>query len=566
MDGGRTPAAGFRWVLGALAPRRGGLALVAATSLVMTAAALAQPWLTGRLIDRGLLAGDANALFAIAALMLALALAASLLGLVNRWLYLQLSAGVLFHLREAVFGHLQRLSPAALAARGGGECLARLDGDVAELQRFAVDAPLAALNAALGLAGCLFMLLLIDPVLTLVAFVLLPGELAVLRAVRPALERATRRVREQQAGVVGFISDRLAAMKFIQSVNAGAAEIGRLRTLNSGLLGGLQRQQIVGYLATGVPALLVTASTALVFVLGGLKVIDGAMTLGALIAFTAYLARAGGPLQTAFGLYTGLTRARVSLVRVLELMDLPAAVVEASHPRPLPHPVAGELRFEAVSFRHRQAPVLDRVDLHIPAGTCIGFTGPSGTGKSTLADLLHRHYDPDAGRILLDDIDLRDLALADLRRVIAVVAQDTVILAGSVAENLRFVAPDADEAALRAALHAAHLDRWLARLPGGLDTPVGWRGMALSGGERQRLAIARALLQQPRILVLDEATSGLDTPTERAVLDALHALFTGCTRLIISHRGETLATCERVYHLRDGCLAPEPDPGARQWA
>ncbi len=249
-------------------------------------------------------------------------------------------------------------------------------------------------------------------------------------------------------------------------------------------------------------------------------------------------------------------RARVSLYRVMAIMAEPPAVVDAVPPQPLPATAAGEIRIEGVGFSYGsgEPPVLAGIDAIIPAGAKVGIVGPSGIGKSTLIDLLHRHYDPDGGRILLDGVDLRRLALADLRRRIAVVAQDTVLLPGSLADNIRYAQPQADaDAVCRAARLAEVLD-FAQSLPLGLDTPVGERGAALSGGQRQRVAIARAILQDPLVLILDEATSAVDREAEQRIAEAIDRLFAGRTRVVISHHADTLADADAVLGLEPGRL------------
>ena len=228
----------------------------------------------------------------------------------------------------------------------------------------------------------------------------------------------------------------------------------------------------------------------------------------------------------------------------------------------LPAGLRGDLELDAVVFRHegRADAVLNGVDLAIPAGSKVALTGASGVGKSTLIDLLHRHYDPESGTISLDGIDLRRLALPALRRAIAVVSQDIVLFRGTLADNVRYAAPEADEAAVREACARARLDELVADLPQGIDTPLGERGQQLSGGQRQRIAIARALLLEPRILILDEATSAVDAATEAQVIAEVDRLFTGRTRILISHRAATLAGCDLHVLLDKGRATVLPAP------
>ena len=311
---------------------------------------------------------------------------------------------------------------------------------------------------------------------------------------------------------------------------------------------------MVSYVTGGVPALLTQASTALVFIAGGWMVIEGRLTLGTLIAFAAYLGRVAGPVQTLLGLYVAAQRALVSLRRVVELTAERPAVAAPAAPRALPAEGAARCASRACASATASDAVLRGVDLVVRPGEKLGIVGLSGAGKSTLIDLLLRHHDPQAGRILLDGVDLRELDLAELRRTVAVVAQDVVLFRGSLLDNLRYAAPQASEAQALDAARRAEVDAFARALPEGYASEVGTAGATLSVGQRQRIAIARALLQDPRVLVLDEATSAVDEATEARIVRAIDALFAGRTRIVISHRKATLAETGHVLALEDGRL------------
>ena len=559
--GNPRPTAGDRvalsWLFGFVRPRRRRLLLVVLVALASTGLALLQPLLTKFLIDDGILKGDFSSVLAVCLAMLAVAALAAVLGGWNRYQHVALSADILFALRLDLFRRLQQLPPTFYARWRQGDLLARLDGDVAEIQRFSVDALLAAISASLGLLGALGLMLALSWQLALIAFGLLPLELLYLRRMRPRVEATTRALRERSSDLAAFLVERLGAMKLTQSVAAEPREAAGLEALQSRFRHDLLRQQMAGYLTGAVPGLMTTASTALVFVLGGWLVIEHALTLGTLIAFTAYLGRATGPVQTLLGLYVGIQRALVSLRRVAELQREPPAVTAPAEPKPLPAR-GGAIRFERVRFGYGRTLVLIDADLEVVSGEKVGLIGLSGAGKSTLVDLLQRHYDPESGRVLLDGLELSALDLAELRRRVAVVAQDTLLLKGSLFDNLRYAAPDASEAAVREAARRAQIDELAESLPDGYASDVGSSGSALSGGQRQRIAIARALLQDPLVLVLDEATSAVDQATEARIIQAIDALFGNRTRLLISHRPATLLGVDRLIELEDGRLLERP--------
>lgn len=556
----RGRGAAIGWVLSFLRPHAAALSAIALSSLVAVGIGLAQPALTRLLIDDALGGRDAGLLVGLCAGMVGLALFNGLFGAWNRWLYIKVSSRVLFALREDLYGHLLTLSPRFFAGNRRGELLTRLDGDVGEVLRFAVDAPLAAFNAVILLAGALALMAQLSTELTALALLVLPVQFLFLRWMRPIVDRRTRALRERSGDISAFLVETLGMVKLIQAMGAEQDERRRLRHLTDAYSADLLRLQLVNFATGNIPAVLGGFGNALVFIAGGLMVLDGSFTLGALIAFSAYLGRATGPLQALLSLYVGLRRARVSLERVIALRQVRPDVAPPAAPMPIPPPSRrGAITLDGVEFAHDDAdPLLRGISLSIAPGSKVVLVGPSGAGKSSLVDLLPRFADPQAGRILLDGCDLRRIDLADLRRQVAVMGQDVQLFAGTIADNIRFGCPAASSAEVERAARAAQLGDLLARLPQGLDSQVGSEGARLSGGERQRIALARCLLRDPLVLVLDEPSSALDDATAADLDAAIDRLFGQRTRIVVTHRPHHHANADAVWRLEEGRLHPLP--------
>src|ERR1019366_1150902 len=332
----------------------------------------------------------------------------------------------------------------------------------------------------------------------------------------------TKQLRERSADLGSLFVDTILGMRVVVSLGAGEHEAQRFRERNDAFVGTMLKVQIASFMTGALPGTILTAATASVFLYGGWLIMHDAMTIGTLVAFMAYHTRLLSPIQTLMGMTSGLASARVSLARIFELFDTPAEVTEPVGALPLGR-VRESIRLENVSLRYDREPVLREVTLDVKAGSFCAILGPRGVGKSTLADLIVRYLDPDEGRILLDGVDLRKFALADLRREVMLLDQAPSLFNATNAENIALAFPEADRAAIEAAGRASGLDEFLARLPEGYDTKTGERGQALSAGERQRIALARALLRRPSILILDEPTSALDSQTEKLIASSLRA-------------------------------------------
>lgn len=536
----------FRRALQFIVPYWRRLALVFALSVASTALSLYLPLLSRDFFDRALIGKDVATLVRVALLFAGVTVASFAANVVSGLRYTRVSADILFDMRLEMYRHLQRLSPRFYARTRLGDIMSRINNDIGEIQRIAAEMALAWVGNVLFFAGTIAMLAWLDFRLFLATVVLMPIGVWALARYRVRLEASVAGLRQSSADIGSFLIETLQAMKLVVASNAQERELARFRERNAAFIAALMSMQWLTYLSGGIPGLILSAGTGIVFVYGGLRVIHGQITVGTFIAFMAYQMRVLQPLQALMGMYANLATVRVSLARVSQILDEPVEVEESSTATAL-RSVRGKIEFDAVTASFdRGGPVLERVSFTVDPGEVVALVGPSGSGKSTVADLLLRLLDPDAGQIRIDGHDLRTVRLGDLRSRIALVDQEACVLHASIAENIRYARPEATDAAVEAAARHAALDGFVDTLPGRYATVVGERGTALSAGERQRIALARAFLVEPDVLVLDEPTASLDPETERQVIDGYLAVMRGRTTIVITHRLAVARRADRI--------------------
>jgi ATP-binding cassette, subfamily B, bacterial len=524
------------------------LVLVLVISLISTSTTLVIPYLSKDLIDHALIGRDLDALRRIVYWFVGLGVLGFALNVTSGLRYTRVSAEILFDMRLSLYAHLQRLSPRFYARTRLGDIVARLNNDISEIQRVAAEAALAWVGNVLFLIGSLVMMVWLDWRLALIALAPMPISLLALAYYRRKLEGRVADLRQRSADIGSFLIETLQATSLVVASNAQQREQGRFRGLNSAFIDALMRMQRVTYFAGGLPGTVLSIGSAIAFFYGGLRVIDGTLTLGTMGAFLAYQMRVFAPAQALMGLYASLATAKVSWARVLEILEAPIDVTEQAGAVAIVNP-AGELTFDRVSLGTDRAPVLDEVSFAAKPGQVVALVGGSGVGKSTIAYLATRQLDPDAGVVRFDGRDLRAFTLESVRRHIVLVEQEPTLLHASVEENIRYVRPGASQDEVRKAADAAGIARFIDGLPDGYATIVGERGQAVSAGERQRIALARAFLADPAVLVMDEPTAALDAIAQRQIIEGSRAVMRGRTTILITHRREVAMAADHVVVL-----------------
>jgi len=540
-------------------PYRAQIALASAALLVSAGITLAFPLVVRYLLDAAFVRASAPALNRIALILVGLFAAQALLNFGQVWVLTAAAERIIAKLRDDLFAHLVRLSPGFFTERRSGELTSRLATDVTLLQSVMTYQATELSRQVLFLVGGVIMLTLTHPQLTVTTLAVVPVIVGTAWLFGRALKKASTGVQDRVADAMGSADEAFAQIRTVQSFTREAVEARRFSTqLRDVVIAAVRRAKIRGAFF-GVITFCAFGGVVIVLWQGGRLVLARELTPGALVEFLFYaffVAAAVGSLASLFGNYQEAVGAAR---RVFELLDTKPTVVDPVSPVALPRPVRGDVRFEHVTFGYGPdlPAVLHDVTFQIAPGEVVALVGPSGAGKTTVASLITRFWDVPNGTVMLDGIDIRRLSLLDLRGAVGLVPQEPTLFSGTVRDNIAYARPNASEDDVMAAARAAHAWEFIARLPEGLETRVGERGVKLSGGQRQRIAIARVFLKDPAVVLLDEATSSLDSESERLVNSAMEQLLTGRSTLIIAHRLSTVRRADRLLVLDGGRIVEE---------
>ncbi|GAA4932974.1 ABC transporter ATP-binding protein [Streptomyces coeruleoprunus] len=547
-------------------PKRRRLAAATGLALVENVCGLVPPLLIAAAIDRGVPAA-ADGRWGPLVGFTAAALAAGLTTATLKYCFLRYSGGIaqdlLFELRHRAFTHVMGQPLAFHESYPSGRVIARLSSDVESVEEMLEMGLDGLFSALFSMVGILTVMLWLDQPMAAVVIALFLPLYALTRWFRLRSRRAYRRTRTAVEGVVGHTVEAYNGIKAVQAFRREEANALRLRGLDAHYAVARADAGWVSAAFSGGVKLIGNLSLVGLLTLGVFRIHQGELAIGTLTAFLLYVHRLYDPIDELASFANAFSSASAGLEKIGALFVRHPAVAEPERPVPLPaRGAGGAVRFEDVHFRYGEEgrPVLSGVDLALEPGRTVALVGTTGAGKSTIAKLLARLYDPTAGRITLDGVDLRELADAELRGAVSMITQESFLFAGSVARNIALGRPDASPAEIRAAAEAVGAHGFISALPEGYDTDVHKRGTGLSAGQRQLIALARVMLTSPRVLILDEATSSMDTPSERAVHEALTRVLAGRTAVIIAHRLSTVAIADRVLVIEDGAVVEDGSP------
>ena len=549
-------------------PHRGQLSVVVAMIVASSIISMASPFLLREVIDVALPTLDTTLLVWLVLGMVGVAAATSALGVVQTFISTTVGQQVMHRLRTDVFRHLHRQSIAFFTRTRTGEVQSRITNDIGGMQSVVTNTATAVASNLTTVVATIVAMLALSWQLSLVSLVVLPPAIILTRKVAGMRRAITAQRQRELADLNVTIEEGLSisGVQLSKTMGAGTALIDRFAASSTRLIDLELRSELAGRWRMAWMSVLFAAIPAVIYLSAGLPglvasfgdksaVSGGRLTIGTIVAFTALQSGLFRPLMGLLSVGVSITSSLALFARIFEYLDLPVEVDDPPHPVPVrPETIDGHLRLENVTFRYpgSDTAAVDGVTLDVPPGGTLALVGETGSGKSTVAALIARLYDPSAGKVTIDGIDVRDLKLDDLAAIVGIVSQETYLLHTTIRENLRYARPDATDAEIERAARAAQIHDHIAALPDGYDTVVGSRGHRFSGGEKQRIAIARTLLRDPRILVLDEATSALDTDTERAVQRAFASLAAGRTTVTIAHRLSTVRDADQIVVIDHG--------------
>lgn len=554
----------LRRVAALFAPHRRMITILMLLISVASIAGLAQPFLIRAIIDDAIPNANIPLLAWLAGAMVVIAAITALIGVVQTWMATDMGQRVMHTLRTGMFTHLQAQSLAFFTRTRGGEVQSRLTSDIAGMQSVVTTtATSIATNLTTAVATAIAMIAL-SPMLSILSLIVIPPAVFLSRRVALLRRDITADRQAELANLYTQVEQGLSVSgvrlaKTLGTTERDAADF----TASSHRLIGLElRSQLAGRWRMATMQIVFAAIPAAIYLAGGFPAATGNMTIGTIVAFTALQSTIFRPIMGLLNVGVQWVTAMALFSRIFEYLDLVPEITAPENPVDIdPSTVRGELRLEGVGFSYDgDAQVLSEIDLVVPAGTATAIVGATGSGKSTLGALVPRLHDVSSGRVAIDGVDVRDMAPADLARIVGVVSQESYLIHASIRENLLLAAPEAGEGELWDALEAARIDELISSLPEGLDTFVGARGHRFSGGEQQRLAIARTILRNPRVLVLDEATSALDNTTEAQVQAALDRLAEGRTTVTIAHRLSTVERADQLVVLDAGHIVEQGTP------
>ncbi len=551
----------LRGLLALLRPYRVRAAITVVALLLGTAASLAPPLLARAAIDNGIKRNDVGELELIVAAFMLAALLLWAMTYAQTYLVGWVGQRVLADLRLRIFTHLQSLPIGFYESRPAGVLISRMTNDVEALDSLVTDSVVTLFQSGLTLLGTVGILIYLDLKLALLTFCILPFVAGLSIWFRLVSAGAFRRTRETIGSITAYLQETLSGIRVVRSFGQEPQHMARFGELNED---NREANMVTVRLnASYFPAVEMLSGVALagIVLYGGLQAMEGHITIGTIVAFVAALAYLFEPIQQLSQLYTTYQSGMAALEKIFLLLDVQPDIEDRADALELGR-IRGEIEFEGVSFAYRQrgageVPALNGIDLHVPPGQTVALVGATGAGKSTMAKLVARFYDPTAGRMLVDGHDLREVSSASLRSQMGIVPQEAFLFSGSIAENIAFGRPDAEEEDIREAARAVGADEFISESERGYDTEVGERGSQLSAGQRQLIAFARALIADPRILILDEATSNVDLHTEGRIEDGLRRLLAGRTAIVIAHRLSTIRQSGHIVVLEHGQIVEQ---------